>query len=475
VRVQLPAPLRDCADGASEVAVHGDTVEAVLAGLIARHPRLRRHLYDDTGALRGYVNVYLNEEAVEALHQGEGTPTAEDDTVVIVPSVAGGETADLTAREMTRYARHIALPDVGLEGQRRLRASRVALVGAGGLGSPLGLYLAAAGVGTLGLIDFDEVDLTNLQRQVMYGTADLGRPKTAAAAARLHDVNPHVAIEEHRVRLTSANALDILARYDVVVDGTDNFPTRYLVNDACVLLGKPNVYGSIYRFDGQVSVFDARFGPCYRCIFREPPPPGLVPSCAEGGVLGVLPGIVGSLQALETLKLLLGKGSPLIGRLALFDALTFRWRELRIRKNEACPVCGTHPTITGLIDYDEFCGVKATMNGDASNEVQELTPEQLKQRIDTGEALTLLDVREPFEWDIANLAPHGAQLVPLGDLPDRMADLDPDADVVVYCRTGGRSMGAARHLLANGFKRVWNLKGGINGWAAAIDADMPTY
>jgi adenylyltransferase/sulfurtransferase len=475
VRVQLPAPLRECADGMVEVAVHGDTVEAVLERLISSYPRLRRHLYDDAGALRGHVNVYLNEEAVEALHRGSGTPTADGDTVIIVPSVAGGEAgSELTSAELTRYARHLALPDVGLEGQKRLRAARVALVGAGGLGSPLGLYLAAAGVGTLGLIDFDDVDLTNLQRQVLYGTGDIGRPKTEAAAARLTDVNPHVVIEQHRVRLTSENALDILRPYDVIVDGTDNFPTRYLVNDACVLLGKPYVYGSIYRFDGQVSVFDARHGPCYRCIFREPPPPGLVPSCAEGGVLGVLPGIIGSLQALETIKLLIGRGSTLTGRLALFDALTFRWRELRIRKNDACPVCGANPTLTGLIDYDEFCGVKPTMS-EGPNGVQEITPEQLKQRIETGEPLTLIDVREPFEWDIANLEPLGATLVPLGDLPDRMPELDPDADIVVYCRTGGRSMGAARHLIANGFRRVWNLKGGINGWAAAVDPDMPTY
>ncbi|MGH7128645.1 MAG: molybdopterin-synthase adenylyltransferase MoeB [Planctomycetaceae bacterium] len=398
----------------------------------------------------------------------------------MVPSIAGGAGRavpdELAPEELSRYSRHLALPDVGLEGQRRLRAGRVAIVGAGGLGSPLGLYLAAAGVGTLGLIDHDEVDLTNLQRQILYGTSDIGRPKTEAGAERLRGVNPHVNVVEHATRLTSDNALDVLAPYDLVVDGTDNFPTRYLVNDACVLLGKPYVYGSIFRFDGQVSVFDARRGPCYRCLFREPPPPGLVPNCAEGGVLGVLPGIIGSLQALETLKLLLERGSSLVGRLAIFDALAFRWRELKLKKNPDCPVCGAHPTVTRLIDYDEFCGVKPPMNETGQdNELPEMTPEQLKQRIETGEPLTLIDVREEFEWDIANLGPHGAKLIPLGELPDRLEELDADEEIVVYCRSGSRSAGAARHLRANGFSRVWNLKGGINAWSRDIDPSQPTY
>jgi molybdopterin/thiamine biosynthesis adenylyltransferase/rhodanese-related sulfurtransferase len=321
------------------------------------------------------------------------------------------------------------------------------------------------------------VDVSNLQRQVLYGESDIGKRKTAAAATRLQEINPHIAIETHDVRLTSANALEILEPWDIVIDGTDNFPTRYLVNDACVLLGRPYVYGSIFRFDGQVSVFDARRGPCYRCLFREPPPPGLVPSCAEGGVLGVLPGIIGSLQALEAIKLILGAGDPLIGRLVVFDALGFRWRELRLRRNPDCPMCGDAPTLTGLIDYEEFCGLK----GDDMSEpagtgtVQVCSPEQLRQRLDTGEALQLIDVREAWEWDIVNLEPHGARLIPLSEIADRLDELDRDTDVVLYCRSGGRSAGVARHLVANGFTRVWNLKGGVAAWAEAIEPHLPGY
>jgi adenylyltransferase/sulfurtransferase len=481
VRVQIPAPLRECAGGEAEVelVVAVATVARVLVRLSDRYPRLRRHLFDERGRVRGYVNIYLNDEAVIGLQHTEGPVVSPGDTLTIVPSIAGGEAAvePFTRDELARYSRHLALPDVGLDGQQRLRAGRVAIVGAGGLGSPLGLYLAAAGVGTLGLIDFDAVDVTNLQRQVLYGTSDVGRPKTAAAVERLRDVNPHVRLVEHEVRLTSDNALDVLAPYDVVVDGTDNFPTRYLVNDACVLLRKPYVYGSIYRFDGQVSVFDATRGPCYRCLFREPPPPGLVPSCAEGGVLGVLPGVIGSLQALETLKLLLDRGSSLVGRLALFDALAFHWRELKLKKNPDCPVCGENPTVTGLIDYDEFCGVKPPMHQQApqGNELPELTPEQLKQRIETGEPLTIIDVREPYEWDISNLAPHGAKLIPLGELADRLDELDPEDEIVIYCRSGSRSGGATRHLKARGFSSVWNLKGGINAWSRVVDPSLPEY
>lgn len=468
--VHLPTPLRDLADGISPVRVEGSTVRAALGDLVDRHPRLRRHLFDDAGRLRGFVNVFLDEQDVKDMKKGMETPVGTDDALTIVPSVAGGDGA-LSNAERGRYARHLALPEFGLEGQMRLRAARIAIVGAGGLGSPVSLYLAAAGVGTLGLIDFDTVDLTNLQRQVLYGVSDLGRPKTEAAAERLHDANPHVEIVRHEGRLTRDNALDVLEAYDIVVDGTDNFQTRYLVNDACVLLGKPYVYGSILRFDGQVSVFAMKGGPCYRCLFREPPPPGLVPNCAEGGVLGVLPGLIGSAQALEAIKLATGVGETLNGRLALFDGLAFRWRELRIRRSPDCPVCGDSPTLTGLIDYDEFCGVGETkMPG-----IPEITAAELQQRIDTGEPLQLIDVREPFEWDIANLGPQGAKLVPMGEISGRVEELDRDTDLVVYCRSGARSGNVVRYLQGQGFERIWNLKDGILGWGRDLDPEMASY
>jgi sulfur-carrier protein adenylyltransferase/sulfurtransferase len=472
-RVVLPSPLRALADGRAEVDLEATTLDAALDALVTRYPRLRRHLYDEYGRLRGYVNVYHNDDAAPALD----APIGPDDTITIVPSIAGGDdvAADFEAAEVTRYSRHIALPEVGWEGQQRLRAGRVLVVGAGGLGSPVSLYLAAAGVGTLGLVDFDRVDLTNLQRQILYDTSDLGRPKLEAAAERLRAVNPHVNIVAHDTRLSRTDALDVLAGYDVIIDGTDNFPTRYLVNDACVLLGKPYVYGSILRFEGQVSVFDARHGPCYRCLFREPPPPGLVPSCAEGGVLGVLPGIIGSLQALETIKLLLGRGDTLVGRLALFDALAFRWRELRLRKRDDCAICGARPTITGLIDYDEFCGVKGTDMSSDNGGSDEVSVTELKQRIEAGNAPTLIDVREPFEWEIANLGEFGARLIPLGEIVDRLDEIERDADVVFYCRSGSRSGSVVQHLRAHGYERALNLQGGIKAWAEQIDPSMATY
>ena len=385
--------------------------------------------------------------------------------------------AELSPEEVLRYSRHLMLPQVGMSGQRKLKAARVLLVGAGGLGSPLALYLAAAGVGHLGLVDFDAVDVTNLQRQVLHGTADVGRAKLDSARDRIADLNPHVELATYETRLTSANALDILGGYDVVVDGTDNFPTRYLTNDACVLLGTPNVYGSIFRFEGQVSVFDAARGPCYRCLFREPPPPGLVPSCAEGGVLGVLPGVVGSLQALETIKLILGVGQPLVGRLLLFDALAMRWRELVLRKDPECPACGERRTITGLIDYDEFCGVPQAEAAEAAARrgMPRMTPAELKARLDRGERLTIVDVREPQEWDIANLAPLGARLIPLGQLAERMHELSSADEIVLHCRSGVRSAKAYRQLHAAGFRRLWNLEGGILAWAEDVDPGMARY
>lgn len=379
----------------------------------------------------------------------------------------GGLMDGFSPEEIRRYSRHIVMAEVGWEGQRRLRDARVLVIGAGGLGSPIGLYLAAAGVGTIGIVDDDVVDETNLQRQVLYGTEDVGRHKLEAAAERLHGVNPHVEVIPHPVRLTSENALEIFGDYDIVVDGSDNFPTRYLSNDACVLLGKPNVYGSILRFEGQVSVFGAPGGPCYRCLFREPPPPGLVPSCAEGGVLGVLPGIVGSMQALETIKLILGKGEPLIGRLLLFDALASRWRELKLRRNPDCPVCGDHPTITHLIDYEEFCGLKPR-RGEAA--IPEIDVAELLARLDRGEDVAILDVREEREWEIVNLSEYGARLIPMAQVAERMDELDRERDLVVHCHSGARSARVVEQLRSAGFSRVYNLRGGIKAWQEAVGA-----
>jgi adenylyltransferase/sulfurtransferase len=346
------------------------------------------------------------------------------------------------------------------------------MIGAGGLGAPLGLYLAAAGVGHLGIVDFDVVDFTNLQRQVTFSTADVGRPKSEAAKERLAAMNPAIEITTHETRLTSENALDLFKDYDIIVDGTDNFPTRYLVNDACVLLGKRNVYGSIFRFEGQVSIFGAPDGPCYRCLYPEPPPPGLVPSCAEGGVLGVLPGIVGSLQAIETIKLILGTGDPLVGRLLLFDALGMKFRELKLKKNPDCPLCGTHPTITKLIDYEEFCGIRGEEAPAAITSVPEMTPRELKQRLDRGDDLFVLDVREPHEYQICNI---NGYLLPLGDLPRRVNELDSSREIVAHCRSGKRSADAAEFLRKAGFRKIWNLKGGILAWADEVDPSMPKY
>ena len=377
----------------------------------------------------------------------------------------------LSYAEIKRYGRHLIIPEVGLAGQKRLKASSVLVVGTGGLGSPLSLYLAAAGVGRIGLVDYDVVDDSNLQRQVLYTTKDLGKSKPWTAKERLEALNPHIEVEVYETRLTSDNALEIMKDYDVIVDGTDNFPTRYLVNDACALLGKPNVYGSIFRFDGQVSVFYAKKGPCYRCLYPEPPPPGLVPSCAEGGVLGVLPGIIGALQANETLKLLLGIGEPLIGRLLLFDALRMSFRELRIRKDPNCPLCGENPRIKELIDYEEFCGVRpAQQPHDAEYSI---TPEELKEKLERGERVILLDVREPVEYEICRL--EGSVLVPLGKLPEYVNRLSQTEEIVAYCHTGARSAMAVKLLRDLGFRRVKNLVGGIDAWAAKIDPSMPRY
>jgi sulfur-carrier protein adenylyltransferase/sulfurtransferase len=377
--------------------------------------------------------------------------------------------AQLSHDEVLRYSRHLLLPEVGVSGQQKLKAARVLIVGAGGLGSPTSLYLAAAGVGTIGLVDFDAVDLSNLQRQVVHGTSDVGAPKLESAEARLKNLNPNVRIEKHPTQLTSENAMEILREYDIVVDGTDNFPTRYLVNDACVLLDKPNVYGSVFRFEGQASLFYAKHGPCYRCLYSEPPPPGLVPSCAEGGVLGVLPGIIGSIQALETIKWILGAGDSLVGRLVLFDALKFRFRELQLRKDPACPICGDVPSIHELIDYQAFCGIGAEPSAGGA----EISASELRQELLKRNNLVLIDVREPHEWEIARI--DGARLIPLGELPERLGELDSHAEIVTHCHHGSRSMKAADILKGAGFGRVRSLAGGIDAWADQIEPGMPRY
>jgi len=378
----------------------------------------------------------------------------------------------LSNEEILRYSRHLIMPEVGMEGQQKLKAAKVLCIGTGGLGSPLSLYLTAAGVGTLGLVDFDVVDYTNLQRQIIHSTPDVGRPKLDSAEEKLRALNPYVDIRKIETRLTSANALEIFRDFDVIVDGTDNFPTRYLVNDACVLTGKPNVYGSIFRFEGQASVFATKEGPCYRCLYPEPPPPGLVPSCAEGGVLGILPGLVGVIQATEAIKLILGAGEPLIGRLLLVDALAMNFRTLKLRKNPECPACGTHPTIKKLIDYEQFCGIPAAAAQQPAANANDMTPEELKRRLDAGEDLFVLDVREPNEYQIANL---GGYLIPLGDLPKRVNELDSSREIVAHCKMGGRSAKAVEFLRQAGFKKVRNLAGGINAWSEKVDPKVPKY
>ena len=387
-------------------------------------------------------------------------------------SSPGAGLPQLAVHELARYSRHLTLPGVGLGGQRRLKAARVLIIGAGGLGSPTALYLAAAGVGTMGIVDFDAVDVTNLQRQLLHGTSDVGRAKLDSAADRLREVNPTVHVEPYPTRLTSTNALEILRDYDIVIDGTDNFATRYLANDACVLLGKPNVYGSIFRFEGQASLFSVPGGPCYRCLYPEPPPPGMVPSCAEGGVFGVLPGLIGTIQATEALKLILGVGDSLAGRLLLIDALTMQFRTVRVKRDPQCPACGTR-TITALIDYDEFCGTSGGELPDDHEHIAEITPVELAGLLEAGADFDLIDVREPGEWEIAHLP--RARLVPLGTLAAAISSLDPSRDVVLMCRSGRRSADATRLLQSRGFGRVKNLAGGILRWSDDVDPAVPKY
>ena len=478
ITVRIPTPLRPHAGGAKQVVLAAATVREALAGLTAAHGGLKPHLFTETGVVRPFVNVYLGDEDVRYL-QGLDTPLPEGATLSIVPSVAGGLDLDtshvsFTNDEMRRYSRHLILPDIGVAGQKRLKAARVLLVGTGGLGSPAALYLAAAGVGTIGLIDFDTVDESNLQRQVIHGTSTLGKLKVESAKARIHDLNPSVNVDTYNEPLSSENALDLIREYDIVVDGTDNFQTRYLVNDACVLLGKLNVYGSIYRFDGQASVFGAKDGPCYRCLYPEPPPPGLVPSCAEGGVLGVLPGVIGVIQATEAVKLITGAGEPLIGRLLVYDALEMSFRTLKLRKNPECPICGEHPTLHGLIDYDEFCGVKPAADAAPEGAIPEITVQELAERLKAGlGGARLIDVREPNEWDIVRIP--GATLMPKATVPDHLDELAKASELLIQCRSGVRSADVARFLRTVGFTNVKNVKGGVLAWAREIDRSLPTY
>jgi len=484
-RISIPTALRQYAGGQASVEVHGAKIGEALASLTAQHPDLRKHLFDAQGKLRNFVNVYVNDEDIR-YQQHEETAIKEADEISIIPSIAGGAVTEdeikpaalpeLTKEEVARYSRHLIMPEVGMEGQRKLKAASVLLIGTGGLGSPLGLYLAAAGVGRLGLVDFDVVDHSNLQRQVLHGTRDVGRPKIDSARDRIADLNPHVQIDAHETALKAENAFAILKGYDVIIDGTDNFPTRYLTNDASVLLGKPNVYGSIFRFDGQASVFYPKAGgPCYRCLYPEPPPPGLVPSCAEGGVLGILPGIIGIIQATEAIKLIIGEGEPLVGRLLLFDALKMKFRELKLRRNPECPLCGDHPTIKELIDYEQFCGITPEPAEAPGASDWEITPAELKAKLDRGEEVTIIDVREPHEWQIANLENYGSKLIPLGQFPARLNELNSAEEIVVHCKMGGRSAKAYEALKQAGFKKIKNLKGGITAWADQVDRSMPKY
>lgn len=481
VTINIPTALRQFTAGNAHLEVTAATAGEALERLTALYTELRRHLYDDQNALRSFVNVYLNDEDIR--HQsGLATALKDGDTLVIVPSIAGGLTTEaevaaelpsLSNDEIARYSRHLILPEVGMEGQRKLKAASVLMIGTGGLGAPVGMYLAAAGVGRIGLVDFDVVDASNLQRQIIHGTADIGRPKIESARDRLHDINPHIEIETYETRLTSKNALGLIGDYDIVVDGTDNFPTRYLVNDACVLTGKPNVYGSIFRFEGQASVFWAQEGACYRCLYAEPPPPGLVPSCAEGGVLGVLPGIVGAIQATEAIKLILGAPDTLVNRLLLFDAWQMKFREFKLRKDPKCLVCGENATIKELIDYEEFCGLRSQPL-EQPDALEEITAKELSQRIASDKDLQIIDVRETFEYEIARLP--GTKLIPLGEVVTRMNEIDSSRETVVHCKGGVRSAKAIAALKQAGFPgRLINLKGGISAWSDDVDQAVAKY
>jgi len=471
IKVLIPYALRAFTGRNAEVEVEGSTAGDAINALASAYPALKTHLFTEGGQLRDFINLFSDGVNINNL-QGLDTPIADNGELMIVPAIAGGSgDSGLTNEEIARYSRHLLLPEIGVEGQQKLKTAKVLIVGTGGLGAPLALYLAAAGVGTIGLVDFDVVDESNLQRQIIHSTRDVGRPKTASAKDRIKGINPLVNVVTHNEILTSQNALNIIADYDIVADGTDNFQTRYLVNDACVFLGKPNVYGSVFQFDGQASIFGAKDGPCYRCLYPSPPPPGLVPSCAEGGVMGVLPGIIGTVQAAETIKLIVGGAKPLIGRLLLFDAWRMAFRELKLEKNPDCPVCGKNPSIHELIDYEQFCGLKK--NAD-SKPIDTITALELKKRLDNGDKIQFIDIREPHERAIVKFP--NAIVIPLGQLERRMEELDTSCDAVFLCKIGQRSILGIRTLQEAGYQgKLLNLQDGLNAWARDVDKTMPIY
>jgi sulfur-carrier protein adenylyltransferase/sulfurtransferase len=485
VNVLIPTALRQYADGEGTIQLEGDHVGAILGSIGEKYPKLKPHLFTDDGHLRNFVNVYVNDEDIR-YQESVDTTLNDGDEITIVPAVAGGsvsetpdtqstksDTTELSKEEVERYSRHLIMPEVALKGQKKLKAASVLLIGTGGLGSPLAMYLGAAGVGRIGLVDFDVVDRTNLQRQVIHSTAKIGRSKLESAREFLADLNPNVQVDTYETMITSANALDLIRPYDIVIDGTDNFPTRYLVNDACVMLGKPNIYGSIFRFEGQATLFDPPNGPCYRCLYPEPPPPGLVPSCAEGGVLGILPGTIGIIQATEAVKRIIGQGESLSGRLLLYNALDMSFRQVKVRKDPECPVCGENPSVTELIDYNQFCGIgggEDVVKLDSDSE--EISVTELKQLVDAGIDIRLIDVREPHEYDICDI---GGQLIPLGTLEQNVHHLDRNDDIIVHCRSGVRSAKATKFLKEAGFNKVRNVVGGILAWADEVDPEMPKY
>lgn len=475
-KVLIPTALKQYAQNQGSVELQGENVGEILTNLIETFPDIKKHLFSEDGKIRNFVNVYVNDDDIRYLEQNQ-TKLKDGDVISIVPSVAGGnQNGELSKAEMERYSRHLIMPEFGIGGQKKMKQASVLLVGMGGLGAPTSMYLAAAGIGRMGILDFDVVDDSNLQRQIIYSTDDIGKRKLDAAEARLKGINPYIEIVKHDEMLSSENALRIFENYDIIVDGTDNFPTRYLVNDACILLGKPNAYGSIFRFEGQVSVFGAKDGPCYRCLYPEPPPPGLVPSCAEGGVLGILPGMVGVMQATEAVKLITGIGEPLVGRLVLYDALAMKFRELKLRKDPECPVCGDNPTVTELIDYQQFCGISSVPAEPVVEEdSDEMTVTELNARILGQEQPFILDVREPHEVDICSL--DNTTLIPLGQLPSRVDELSAhkDSEIVIMCRSGVRSLKAMYFLRDSGFAKVKNLTGGILAWADEVDPSMPKY
>ncbi|MDR0563996.1 MAG: molybdopterin-synthase adenylyltransferase MoeB [Azoarcus sp.] len=482
VTLQIPTALRSFTDRQTEITVEGRTAGEAILALAQRYPDIRTHLFEADGKLRAFINVYLNGKNIR--HTGGlDAPLHDGAALTLVPAIAGGSEnpsdsliapsrlAPLSENDLKRYSRHLILPEVGIEGQQRLKAAKVLIVGTGGLGAPLALYLAAAGVGVLGLVDFDKVEASNLQRQIIHSTRDIDRPKTASARDRVLGINPDIKVITHNTRLTSENALEILGQYDIVADGTDNFPTRYLVNDACALLGIPAVYGSIFQFEGQASVFYAKKGPCYRCLYPAPPPPGLVPSCGEGGVLGVLPGVIGSIQANEVIKLIVGGGSSLIGRLLLFDAWRMTFRELSLEKEPDCPLCGQHPSLRKLVDYEQFCGLSQTQE---EAPVEEITATELKARLDKGDLIQLIDVREPHESVVFKF--KDAKAIPFGQLVRRMDEFNPKNDTVFICKVGQRSIYAIRALRNAGYAgRMLNLKDGSNAWAEQVDTHLPRY